>query len=444
MDNKITEIIYLPTVRCNMNCKHCGEEQNIGIESEISCNKIYEALSECHFIDKRLVAISGGEPFLKEGLEDFIVQIIDDGWDVAVTSNGYFTDKMSWLMERLGDNCNHISFAISLDGLKDTHCNIRRNSQAFDHAIETISMLSQYACTLQINTVVQVDNLSELHAIEKLVVEKSHGKAKVAFIPKFIMISENHEGEYDKAYVESIWPYIDYIKFKLYVSKLGHINIEPGKCKAGTNNILIGSDGGVYTCCGGAYYTNSGSDFCIGNLRYDSLDNIWNSNVRNQVIAKVVNSCAGCDSACDLDRELSVRDLFKGLSNEETERFLARERNELFFCEGWHDEELSPDGKRFRWMSETSAFMLARTIGGVRTLAFTCFNNSGKDIDFRIVVNGTEATHHRCSAEPQNVFIEVPSGNYLTDVEFEIDECWKPCEIYGSEDIRSLGIGIMY
>lgn len=61
---KIQEIIYLPSVRCNLNCKHCGEKQDITKEMEMNSGDILCKLAESSLIDSSMtIAISGGEPF---------------------------------------------------------------------------------------------------------------------------------------------------------------------------------------------------------------------------------------------------------------------------------------------------------------------------------------------------------------------------------------------
>lgn len=153
---KIEQIIYLPTTRCNLNCQHCGESQDINASEEIDCLEVLNKIKNSIRIDTDLIEISGGEPFLNKSLYNFIVNLINDTeYRIYITSNGWFTDEILSLVDQISyKNKNRISFSISVDGSQELHNKIRRNKFSYQKAIQTVKGLSERNINVGINIVV--------------------------------------------------------------------------------------------------------------------------------------------------------------------------------------------------------------------------------------------------------------------------------------------------
>ena len=68
-----TRIIQIqPTLRCNLRCAHCYTESGPDRHEEISLESLKGFLSEAGSLGYQYVGISGGEPLLWRGLEDFL------------------------------------------------------------------------------------------------------------------------------------------------------------------------------------------------------------------------------------------------------------------------------------------------------------------------------------------------------------------------------------
>ena len=59
---KIQEVMYLPSLRCNLKCKHCGENQNVKAEDEIDCIQVLEQMKNSIMLD---VKSKGGTNSIK-------------------------------------------------------------------------------------------------------------------------------------------------------------------------------------------------------------------------------------------------------------------------------------------------------------------------------------------------------------------------------------------
>lgn len=305
---KIKEIIYLPSLRCNLNCKHCAENQDIKKENEIDSMWVLQQLKKSILLEVPVISISGGEPFLNSTLPKFVVEgIRTTNFDFDITTNGYFLEKIKEIVENVSlENRNRIAFHISIDGMETTHNQIRRNRYSFEKAIESVIYLVKQEILVNINTVVQKDNLQELNDLQEFF-RKISPKIVLNFIPLAIDISENGTEMYTKEYQKTIWEKINNPLDKKIILSQGQYNVQ--QCHAGEENIVIGADGKVYACLTGAFYKGKEwrEKFCLGDLKIESLDEILlNFKRKEQVNKEAVFSCIGCSNPCELNREVNL------------------------------------------------------------------------------------------------------------------------------------------
>ncbi|QDF28033.1 GTP 3',8-cyclase MoaA [Halarcobacter anaerophilus] len=108
------------TERCNFRCQYCMPEKPfswVPREELLTYEELFEFIKVA--IDKGInkVRVTGGEPLLREGLENFIRMISEykEGLDLALTTNGYLLPKVA---QKLADaGLKRIN--ISLDSLKE-------------------------------------------------------------------------------------------------------------------------------------------------------------------------------------------------------------------------------------------------------------------------------------------------------------------------------------
>lgn len=81
-------VVWFTTFACNFKCDYCWEVQGQKV-GEFASSKFISAdrwISAFRRLNPRVLAISGGEPFLLPGLVDVIASL-NDGTDVGLTSN---------------------------------------------------------------------------------------------------------------------------------------------------------------------------------------------------------------------------------------------------------------------------------------------------------------------------------------------------------------------
>lgn len=89
------------TAGCNFRCPFC---HNASLVIDTSMNEDISEEEIVRFLEKRQgildgVCISGGEPLLQDGIEEFIGKIKKMGYDVKLDTNGSFPDKLISLVE---------------------------------------------------------------------------------------------------------------------------------------------------------------------------------------------------------------------------------------------------------------------------------------------------------------------------------------------------------
>ncbi len=162
-------VVWELTLRCNMNCAHCGSEAGSARGQELNHE---EAMDLCRQLGKmgcELLTLLGGEPFLREDWQDLALCLNDYGVKVNVISNGWIMDQA--LAEKI-KKANLANVAISLDGIEATHEKVRRKKGSFQRVLNGLSLLRQNGISTAMVTTITIDNLSELDQIYQIAIEK--------------------------------------------------------------------------------------------------------------------------------------------------------------------------------------------------------------------------------------------------------------------------------
>ena len=100
----------ITTYRCPMRCKMCSIWNNPTKVSEEFKPELLEKLPKLHHIN-----ITGGEPFIREDIEDIVKILLTKGERVVFASSGYFSDRIIKLFEKY-KNEPKLGIRISTEG----------------------------------------------------------------------------------------------------------------------------------------------------------------------------------------------------------------------------------------------------------------------------------------------------------------------------------------
>lgn len=447
MIETIEEIIYLPSLRCNLNCKHCGENQTVKKEDEIDCLYVLEQIKNSILFAGDTIVISGGEPFLNKSLSAFLVKGIKTTFfRFSITSNGYFTEEIKEMVEQIGqEDRRRLSFQISIDGMEEVHNEIRRNQKSFAKAVSTVKYLADAGVNVSINTVVQAENLNELDKMKEFWKQISED-IKISFIPLSVDIGETKTNIYGKEYRKTIWNYLNNNVDRKRVLSKGQYSVQ--NCHAGRKNIVIGSDGKIYACLTGAYYKEKemAGNYCLGDLRKNSLDEILtDTERRNLVYERAIKRCAGCTNPCEVNREVYLWGQAVRVIDEEVADFFGLEHQQKFGSgyldlEGWHEIERYDGGELLCWSNQLIAKIFIPLTDGKKKLSISYYKLS-QDAGVKIFIDGNEKFYSKQMEE--NIVLDMSDCEKdYANVTFVIDHVIRPCDISASNDRRYLGIGL--
>jgi len=156
-DNHGRELSYLRlavTDRCNLRCTYCMPAEGINYLPErelLSWEEMFRLTRIMHEMGIKKVRITGGEPFVRNGLVDFLTDLAGlKDLEICLTTNGVFIGDYIETLQKLG--VRHIN--LSLDSLnRDRFKEITRRDD-FAKVYDNLIRLIQAGFQVKINAVV--------------------------------------------------------------------------------------------------------------------------------------------------------------------------------------------------------------------------------------------------------------------------------------------------
>ncbi len=148
---------------CNMDCFYCHNREIISFEGASLPEEDIMAFLAKRRVVLDGVTISGGEPTLQKGLDDFLRSVKEMGYLVKLDTNGQQPVKVADLCrEKLLDYV-----AVDLKALPADYCKVT-GMNGYASAIETISLLQKAEIDFEVRTTLypgmSIEKLQELMA----------------------------------------------------------------------------------------------------------------------------------------------------------------------------------------------------------------------------------------------------------------------------------------
>lgn len=449
VDNiEICEFLYLPTTRCNCRCKHCAPQVYTGKEIEMTSQQLIEKYEKSKFLKGNSVSVAGGEPFLKDDIDEFIVYLDSHKIPTVISTNGWFTDRIERLINKL-ENCETVRFAISIDGPESMHDEIRRCKGIYQKAVQSALMLHERGFQVQINMVVQKDNLEYLEEFDTFFKNKG---IPVIYIP--VVFVGEEEFNFTPEDIRKIFRFVDYPRGRKYLLSKGKWLIK--NCHAGRNSWMLDCNGDVYACWGG-YYKENAKEYLMGNLYEKDFDDIFMSDEKEAVYAEVVSGCEGCLLPRDIERETEVFGYSTKLTYDEV-AVLADDLCNISYLEDysvepseWYDRE-KINNNNFHWMKKLTATLYVNIKEERATQLILHYLNwytpkeGEAGMSVSLSVQNSKLIAVECEFGENTLCISIPEElnlHGLVKIDLKINKQWIPAEINTeSFDTRSLGLGI--
>lgn len=269
------------TYRCNAQCNMCHVWKNPSKAAEEIRPELMERLPGLFFAN-----ITGGEPFIRNDLPDFVEVLSKRSRRIVINTNGFFTDRIVSLCERFP----HIGLRISIEGLSEANDKIRGLPNGFDKSIRTLFALRElgmkdigfnitvqdlnykdlgylyrlsYALGYEFGTTT-VHNSHYFHKWDNAIMHKDEVAGEFAKLLKLLLKSKKVK-EWFRGYFN--YGLINYIN--------GGQRLLP--CEMGENGFFIDPFGDVLACNG------MDEKKSMGNLKEQTWDEIWDSEHANEV-----------------------------------------------------------------------------------------------------------------------------------------------------------------
>ena len=258
------------TTVCNFACPHCFTDSCASRKNELSFDQIKKLLDDLAALGVSMVAISGGEPFLRQDLHEIMSFGKKLGMEFTIVTNGSLCNEENL---RLLKEDNLVSLQVSLDGPDpETNSKIRACSKEdFYRAVRTMRIARDLGIYVTMGTFLHKDTIDMLNEFVSLADALGIYNLRYAsFVPtgrgKNIKIIKSVQPSLRQlknfvAEVEKINEAQRSVKILLDCSTGPISSKYPYTCTAGTNLIYIGASGDVYPCT--AYSSKEAS---LGNM----------------------------------------------------------------------------------------------------------------------------------------------------------------------------------
>lgn len=321
------------TVNCDQKCKHCYmyHEDNLILQkkNQLSTGQAYQLIDEFYHLAKKLgtigrIFLTGGDPILSNNFWDVLNYVKRYGEELKIETimgNSYHIDDT--VAKQLKDyGIKH--YQISLDGLEETHDNIRKRG-SFRDSLRALKILHEAGIKTDVMTTVQQENCSEILELYKFVKQADYidnfafdrmipiGNGKVKYGNSGIVDKNAYQDllcqiyEYEVlssdrkklAYKDKLWKLFLYengLADPIEADNVGEV------CMAGGSSFCVLADGEVYAC--------RRLNIVAGKFPEQSLEKIYfqaplfrmlraQNKTRENACSEcvLVNCCGGCPAA---------------------------------------------------------------------------------------------------------------------------------------------------
>ena len=277
-------VVWEITFACNMRCLHCGTSAGKKRPDELTTDEALRLIDELAQLGTDNIALSGGEPLLREDWLLLARRIKERGMNPLMVTNGLaVTDKVVEDMASVPLG----KVGVSFDGTEKTHNYIRQREDSYSGALEAMKKMArngspQFCAVTQVSNI----NIGELDEIRKILIDAGCRQWRVQLCTSTGRMKDNRE------LVLSLDNYPRLIsKLVEMQEKDNEILIDAGEnigyygqlgtklwedspyygCFAGTRILGIESNGNIKGCL------SMPEEFVEGNIRQKSLTEIWNN-----------------------------------------------------------------------------------------------------------------------------------------------------------------------
>jgi MoaA/NifB/PqqE/SkfB family radical SAM enzyme len=285
----LVEACIIVTYRCNAKCHMCNTWQFPTKPAEEITPAIVEKLPS----GLKFINITGGEPFLRQDLDEIVAVARRKTERLVISSNGYFTDRMVALAKKIPD----IGIRISIEGLPAANDQLRGIRDGFDRGMRSLLELKAMGIN-DIGFGMTVSDVNAKDMIELYRLADSMGLEFATASTHNSYYFHKHDNTFkDPEMVASEFERIscELLKtkrvknwFRAYFNHGMANYVRGGKrllpCEVGTDMFFVDPYGKIMPCNG------LDQEMPMGDLTRQSFEEIWNSE-QAQAVRLAVKNC---------------------------------------------------------------------------------------------------------------------------------------------------------
>jgi len=305
-------LLWECTLRCNISCAHCGSDcRRMPQANDMPLEDFLKTIDKiAPHVDPHttMIVLTGGEPLLRNDLEQCGHALYERGFPWGIVSNGFILDKKRF--EKL-EQAGLRSITVSLDGFEESHNRLRGHPESFKNAVNAIRMIAQsnYDVVFDVVTCANKWNLNELPKLKEFLIENGVKAWRIFTIFPVGRAAENKDLQLDAHQFKKLFDFISVTRKENLIKTnygcegfLGNYETEVRDnfffCRAGITIGSILADGSISAC------PNLRSRFIQGNIYNDDFMDVWNNRYQvfrdrswaKQAAGAAKAACADCKS----------------------------------------------------------------------------------------------------------------------------------------------------
>jgi len=301
--HELNYLFWECTLRCNLNCLHCGSDctadssvKDLPFEDFL---KAIQPFKKAYKSDSITVAITGGEPLLREDLPQCGLALRENGFRWGIVTNGYdYTPKMHGKLLAAGMG----SITVSLDGMEENHNWLRANNQSFKRAVGALSLITpSKRLNYDVVTCVNGKNIDELETLKEFLISINVKAWRLFTISPIGRAAKNEIMSLNPQQLKKLMEFIvsarndNRIKTNFSCEAyLGKYELKARDsyffCRAGIQIASVLIDGSISAC------PNINRIFIQGNIYKDNFLDVWKNKFEAMRVRKWCKTgiCANC------------------------------------------------------------------------------------------------------------------------------------------------------
>ncbi len=314
--NRGLQIVHLEVrSSCNLRCVHCYQGERYNKDENLTFAEIERLAEEMRELLVQGVSVSGGEPFLQDDLfpmmklfEDREIRII------SVFTNAILLDeqKIGNILKTRSNPTVFVSLdSITVEGMRFRGLSQTNAKVALATILGNIQALVASGISVVINTVMNRLNIDTLPAMYNIVKSMGVKSWRIGYPKEMGYFKDVGAKEYGLSWVEMTNAAFSLLQHHFHEGRTFHLQIEYLYREELFGNLQALSDKDFVcdyedkreTCCikpnGDVVSCAYCSDFPVGNVRKNSLAEIWYSSAMQQVKEIRIGDVEGCKD-CEL------------------------------------------------------------------------------------------------------------------------------------------------